>query len=145
MEVNESRVRRLAGELRQAIQRLTELAELDESCFLDDPHKVASAKYHLIVATEAIIDISNHIISKNKLGTPEDYGDIFRLLGKAGIVPADFAGELMKMARFRNRLVHIYWDVDDAEIYRLLSDGVADMERFLKLLRETLSSYLDSG
>ncbi len=70
MEINESRVLALLGELRQAIQRLTELRQLTKADFLGDPHKVASAKYHLIVSIEAIIDISNHLITKNNLGVP---------------------------------------------------------------------------
>jgi uncharacterized protein YutE (UPF0331/DUF86 family) len=34
------------------------------------------------------------------------------------------------MARFRNRLVHLYWDVDDARVHEFLRTGVDDMARF---------------
>jgi uncharacterized protein YutE (UPF0331/DUF86 family) len=37
---------------------------------------------------------------------------------------------LRAMARFRNRLVHLYWDVDDAGVHDYLQTGLADMERF---------------
>jgi uncharacterized protein YutE (UPF0331/DUF86 family) len=138
LEFDEDRVRRLAGELRRAVARLKELGALPKTDFLRDPHRVASAKYHFIVAIEAAVDLGNHIISKNSLGTPDDYGHIFRILGEAGIVPQEFAAQLANMARFRNRLVHIYWEVDEAEVHRLLSAGVADLERFLSLLGESL-------
>jgi len=136
---NETRVRRLLSELARAIQRLKELRALPQGDFLADPHRVASAKYHFIVAIEAAIDISNHLISKNCLGTPEDYGDVFRILGKAGVLPREFADRLVTMTLFRNRLVHIYWEVDDAELHRLLTDGVEDLERFVLLLRQALA------
>ncbi len=139
MERNETRLRRLLGELMKAIQRLKELRAIPQAGFLADPHKVASAKYHFVVGIEAAIDLGNHLISKNSLGTPEDYGDVFRLLGKAGVLPAEFADQLVTMARFRNRLVHIYWEVDDAELHRLLTDGVEDLERFVLLLRQALA------
>jgi len=34
------------------------------------------------------------------------------------------------MARFRNRLVHIYWEVDDELIYSMLTEHIKDMEEF---------------
>ena len=34
------------------------------------------------------------------------------------------------MARFRNRLVHLYWDVDDARVYQFLQEALGDVERF---------------
>lgn len=34
--------------------------------------------------------------------------------------------------RFRNRLVHLYWEVDDGEVYRILTTRLDDLERFLK-------------
>jgi len=139
LKLNETRVRRLLSELARAVRRLKELRAIPQTDFLADPHKVASAKYHFIVSIEAAIDVCNHLISKNSLGTPEDYGDVFRLLGKAGVLPAEFADRLVNMARFRNRLVHIYWEVDDTELHRLLTDGVADLEHFVVLLRHALA------
>lgn len=78
-------------------------------------------------------------MSKNSLGPPEDYGDVFRLLGKAGVLPAEFADQLVNMDRFRNRLVPIHWEVDDAGLHRPLTEGVADLERFVLLLRQALA------
>ena len=34
------------------------------------------------------------------------------------------------MARFRNRLVHPYWDVDDRRLHDYLYEGLADIESF---------------
>jgi len=48
-----------------------------------------------------------------------------------GIVDAGFAERLQRMARFRNRLIHIYWDINDETIYNLLQEDVCDIEEFL--------------
>jgi uncharacterized protein YutE (UPF0331/DUF86 family) len=32
------------------------------------------------------------------------------------------------MARFRNRLVHLYWDVDDRRIHEYLQGSLTDIE-----------------
>jgi len=34
------------------------------------------------------------------------------------------------MARFRNRLVHVYWDVDDRRVVEYLQESLGDLEQF---------------
>jgi uncharacterized protein YutE (UPF0331/DUF86 family) len=36
------------------------------------------------------------------------------------------------MAQFRNRLIHLYWDVDDRRVYEFLHDALTDIERFAR-------------
>ncbi len=35
------------------------------------------------------------------------------------------------MARFRNRLIHLYWEVDDNQIYEILQSRLDDFKTFL--------------
>ncbi|MBU1206766.1 MAG: DUF86 domain-containing protein [Proteobacteria bacterium] len=132
MEYNPDKVRKITSEVLSALQRLEDLRKLSEEEFAADPHKVASAKYNLIVAIEGAVDLSNHIISKNGFRTPEDYADTFRVMEEKGVFDAEFTNSLIQMARFRNRLVHIYWDIDDAEIYRIIQTRLQDIKQFLK-------------
>jgi len=44
----------------------------------------------------------------------------FNLMSEVGAFEEDFVDRLSKMARFRNRLVHIYWEVDDELVYSIL-------------------------
>jgi uncharacterized protein YutE (UPF0331/DUF86 family) len=64
-------VRKITSEVLSALQRLEDLRKLSEEEFAADPHKVASAKYNLIVAIEGAVDLSNHIISKNGFPRPK--------------------------------------------------------------------------
>jgi uncharacterized protein YutE (UPF0331/DUF86 family) len=131
-------VRKITSEVLSALQRLEDLGKLSEAEFAADPHKVGSAKYNLIVAIEGTVDLSNHIISKNRFRTPEDYADTFRVMEEKGVFDKEFSSSLVQMARFRNRLVHIYWDIDDAEIYRIIQTRLQDIRRFLR----EMGSYL---
>lgn len=125
-------MRKITSEVLSALQRLEDLRKLSEEEFAADPHKVASAKYNLIVAIEGAVDLSNHIISKNGFRTPEDYADTFRVMEEKGVFDAEFTDSLIQMARFRNRLGHIYWDIDDVEIYRIIQTRLQDIKQFLK-------------
>ena len=114
-----------------SLRRLEELGILDKSLFLADPHKIGSAKYHLIVAIEGIVDLCNHVIAKNGFRTPEDYSDTIRVMEEHQAFTHEFIETLIKMVRFRNRLVHIYWDIDDNEIFRIITEHLADIQHFL--------------
>ena len=99
---------RLVSELRKSLTRLRVLSKLPEDEFLGDPDKIGSAKYHFIVAIESSIDMCNHVISRNGYRVPEDYGDTFVVMGEVGAFDKDFAEDLRKMVKFRNRLVYLY-------------------------------------
>lgn len=128
---NPDKITRLVSEMRKAINRLKSLATLDKKSFLDDPDKIGSAKYHFVVAIESSIDICNHIISQNGYRAPEDYADTFQVLGEQGVYDKDFLKALKDMARFRNRLTHLYWEVDNDQVYEILQSRLIDFKTFL--------------
>lgn len=132
MEYNSDKVRKITSEILTALERLEDLQKLTKAEFIADPHKIGSAKYNLIVAIEGAVDLCNHVISKNGFRTPEDYTDTFMVMKEKGAFDERFTSSLIQMVRFRNRLVHIYWDVDDAELYRIIQTHLQDIRQFLK-------------
>ena len=136
MDYNGDRVRKITSEMLSALQRLEELRRLPEAEFLCDPHRVSSAKYNLIVAIEGAVDLCHHVIAKNRFRTPEDYADTFRVMEEKGAFDTGFSATMIQMTRFRNRLVHIYWDIAEAELYRILQTRLDDLRVFLKRFGE---------
>jgi len=122
---------KLVSELRKSISRLNHLAGIPAKEFLGDPDKISSSKYNFIVAIESCIDMCNHIIARNGYRVPDDYSDTFKVMDEVGAINSSFSEELKNMAKFRNRLVHLYWEVDDSQIYELLQSRVSDFKRFL--------------
>jgi len=129
---------KLVSELRKSIVRLRKLGKLSQDEFLKDPDKIGSSKYHFIVAIESTIDMSNHIISRNGYRIPEDYGDTFTVMGEVGAIEEAFAEELVKMAKFRNRLVHLYWEIDDRQLFEIIQTRLDDFKVFL----DSISAFL---
>ena len=128
---NPDKIASLVSEMRKAINRLKSLATLDKESFLNDPDKIGSGKYNFVMAIESAIDICNHIISQNGYRAPEDYADTFQVLGEQGIFDKDFLRTLKDMARFRNRLVHLYQEVDDEQVFEILQSRLDDFKTFL--------------
>lgn len=130
---------KLVSELRKNVARLRALGKLRQEEFLSDPDKIGSAKYHFIVAIEAAIDMCNHVISRNGYRAPEDYGDTFKVMEEVGVFDADFADDLRNMAKFRNRLVHLYWEVDDRQVHEILQGRLDDFKKVL----DSMAGFLD--
>lgn len=128
---NPDKIGRLVSEMRKAICRLKSLKVIDRNSFLNDPDKISSAKYNFIVAIESAIDICNHIISQNGYRAPDDYADTFQVLGEQNAFGKNFVKDLKEMAKFRNRLVHLYWEVDEEQVYELLQTRLNDFKIFL--------------
>ena len=131
---DQEKMAKLVSEFRKSVSRLQKLKELGQQKFLSDPDKIASAKYHFIVVIESSIDMCNHIISRNGYRVPEDYGDTFRVMSEEGAFDIKFSGQLVKMAKFRNRLVHLYWEIDDTVVYKVLEGNLGDLNKFIKLI-----------
>ncbi|OGW43012.1 MAG: antitoxin [Nitrospirae bacterium RBG_16_43_11] len=131
-QYNPDKLTKLISEMRKAIVRLKALRSVEKDIFLKDLDKLGSAKYYFVVAIESAIDIANHIISQNAYRAPEDYADTFQVLCERGAVDNEFVMSLKKMAKFRNRLIHLYWEVDDGQVYDILQTRVDDFNTFLK-------------
>ena len=117
------RIRRYVGDLR-------DLAEIGEADFLASVERQYAVLHALQLAIEACIEIATHICAADGLGIPATYAEAFDSLERAGIVDASLAADLRAMARFRNRIVHFYWDVGLDEVYAIVRGRLGDFERY---------------
>jgi len=129
--VDSDRLAEILGRLRGYLEQMRILAALPRDAFLQDFSRVAGAKYLLQIAIECCLDIAHHIVAEEGYRPPADYYDTFRILWENGIVPEAFLPTLRKMVGFRNRLVHLYWEVDDATVYRILQENLGDFETYI--------------
>jgi len=87
---------------------------------------------------ETCVDIANHIISDRGYRTPDNYGDTFRVLHENGVFKNDLFEIMLKMARFRNIVVHQYDKVDEAIVIGILKNNLnnftAYRDAILKIL-----------
>jgi uncharacterized protein YutE (UPF0331/DUF86 family) len=128
--VNASKVEEMLRNLESTMDQLSQIAQVDRKTFVDDSILTGAAKYYLQTGIETCIKIGNHIIASEKYRAPKDYRDVFSVLNENGILPDDMTKTLRLMAGLRNRLVHLYWDVDDEQIYTYLRENLGDFVTF---------------
>jgi uncharacterized protein YutE (UPF0331/DUF86 family) len=122
--------------LRRYVLVLEGLAAVPKEAFLAHPDRIGNAKYHFVIAIECCIDIANHIIASENFRFPKDNADSFAVLIEEEILPETLRESLKDMARFRNRLVHIYWEVDDERVYEYLRTVLGDFHAFARAVAE---------
>ncbi|HHF55860.1 MAG TPA: DUF86 domain-containing protein [Thermoplasmatales archaeon] len=93
---------------------------------------------YLQVAIECCLDIGEMIISFERLKKPETYREIIEILGKANILPEDFARKFIEAVKFRNILVHMYADIDVKIIHEILQEKIDDFNEFAKYIARYL-------
>ncbi|MCE5219812.1 MAG: DUF86 domain-containing protein [Clostridium sp.] len=113
------------------LNKLKKLRAFDKGIFIEDFTKVDSAKYLLQVSIEAMLDISSHLIARNRWGKPKDDKEHFQMLSDNGIIDKNDVSIYFNMEKFRNRIVHMYFDISDDMIYDIVQNNINDFERFI--------------
>jgi uncharacterized protein YutE (UPF0331/DUF86 family) len=136
--MNKEKVLRQLAMLNGYLRELVTIRNIPQEEFEENTLIRAAAERLLQVAIETIQNIGNHIIATKGYRSPKDYADIFKVLEEEKIVPGDFSEQLQKMARFRNRLVHLYWDIEAKIIYDIIQDRLGDFQRFAQIVLEEM-------
>jgi uncharacterized protein YutE (UPF0331/DUF86 family) len=114
--------------------RLLEMKQLTRDEFLHDDMRQAAVERLLHLSIESCLNIGNRLVSlfqfEKPIETPETYADVFKALHHLGVVDEDFSKRLVQMAKFRNRLVHAYWDLEKEAVYQILQDCAVDFQIF---------------
>lgn len=134
MPLDRDKVNSQLRRLEEHIGHLDEVRRGGQEAFLKDSLVEAAAERYLQIAIETILNLGNHVIAVQGLRLPQEYADIFRILEEAGILKSELVPRFVEMARFRNKLVHLYWEIDKLEIWKILQDDLGDLVTFEKII-----------
>ena len=130
----DERIKEHLKQLNKYYLLLSEMRKTDFDKFENNPIIQASSERFLQLAIESCLNIGNRLISfhqfKKPIETPETFSDIFVQMRKLGIINGAFCERLIKMAKFRNRLVHLYWEIERQMVYRIIQDNLDDFRLF---------------
>jgi uncharacterized protein YutE (UPF0331/DUF86 family) len=138
MSLNHDLIQARFGDIQQSLERLHEIRELPRVRFLADQDILDVTCYRLLVAIEAALQICFHVSARRLQRVPDTYAECFALLGEAGILPEDLSQDLQRMTRFRNMLVHVYWEVDYGLVYDALQEHLDDLGAFVRAISDLL-------
>lgn len=111
--------------------------------FQRDPRMVAAAESYLRRALEALLDIARHVLARAFGRGATEYAEVARQLGDVGVVSPGQTERLVLMARCRNRLVHLYDEVTEAELYDVLTWHLADVPDIVDAVTAWMAAHPD--
>ena len=121
-------------QLDEYLEILRAISQTPQETFLKDKIVIGSAKYYLQVSIECCLDVANHIIASEKFRAPKNYSDSFMVIQEEGLISSELGNKLRQMAKFRNRLVHLYGEVDDAYVYEYIRGELKDFGEFKSII-----------
>jgi uncharacterized protein YutE (UPF0331/DUF86 family) len=118
------------------LDRLEGLGAVPVGQFVADDTRAAAAESYLRRALEALFDVGRHLLAKG--GFTElagEYKGIARGLTTLSAVSPALGEDLVKMAGYRNRLVHLYNEVTNAELHAILQANLGTVREAARAIR----------
>lgn len=128
--VDPQAVQALLQSLSEYTEDLRTYQQLSHDEVVTDRNYQSMIRYAMQTAIQCVVDIANHLLIGGDLEQPSDSRSAILGLGRHGILPQDFAQELIGMPGLRNVIVHRYMTVDHELIYQFLHRCVTDFEMF---------------
>ena len=136
----DDRIKEHLQQLNKYHLHLAEMRKLKREVFLQDAVFQGAAERFLQLAIESCLNIGNRILSLQQFQKPLDplqtYADIFLSLKDIGVIDQDLSDRLVMMAKFCNRLVHLYWEISPEKIFEIVQNNLEDFELFEKKIVE---------
>lgn len=109
-------------------RRLSQLAELPATEYVQT--HAYEGRYLVQAAAQICIDLAHHVIASNGWPPTVEYRDSFARLTEHDVLEDELAARLQDLAGLRNRLVHLYDDVDDVMVHDAMREGLDDIDAF---------------
>ncbi|HXW00704.1 MAG TPA: DUF86 domain-containing protein [Anaerolineae bacterium] len=81
-------------------------------------------------------------MAKTAYKAPASYSECFESLSELNILDESLQERLIQMARFRNILVHRYWQVDSERVLRYARENLDDFENYLHSIGQFVGPQL---
>jgi len=98
---------------------------------LKDRYLLKALKYCLIEIAEAMADTLQHLLSRTKGLAAESYLELVEKASQSALIDPDLLGRLKFFFKFRNMLVHRYWEIEDRRLLQDTRKGLEDFELFM--------------
>jgi len=132
--VNIETIRQKVHLIEENLSKLESLKSMLFEQFVGDYRNIEASKHLLQVSIEAMIDVANHIVARNRWGIPAKSADSFRILREHKYFTEQEEELFATMVKFRNRVVHLYHRIDHDELYRILQENLGDFKIYIKAI-----------
>jgi len=123
------------------IEKLELLRVKDYQEFCSDFRNVDSTLHRLQISIQALIDIGSYIIAELGLKTPSFSAEVIEILTEARFIDPKDQDRYISMVQFRNRVVHVYNNIDVEVLHGILQQEIDDIRRLYRTLLQIIEDH----
>ena len=139
--LNTARILELTRYIESCLEEIKPYSKIGIKEFLSDKKNPPFVESYLRRSLEALFDIGRHILAKTYGFKEIEYKEIARELGKREVISQELSDVLIKMAGYRNRMVHFYKEITPDEIHQILINNLGDFDKFNKEVISFIRKY----
>lgn len=132
--LNRQLVRNRAREIRDSLEKIQRYTALTDAEFFADERNLYTVMHLLLIAIDAVAALYNPILAKKGGEAPSSYAECFAGMRDLKLLDDALAARLVRMARFRNLLVHRYWKIDPTQVLRFAREDLGDFTTYLQVV-----------
>jgi uncharacterized protein YutE (UPF0331/DUF86 family) len=140
--IDREKIRQKLHFMRVQLKRLHEIRSTNQGEFFGNDLYIHAATRMLQIAIEAMLDLSSHIAAHEGWGLPKSYAEVIQIAARNLSIPENAIKTYTAMARFRNRVVHLYDEAGAREIWTIIQENLQDFEPFM---RAVVDRYLSNS
>ncbi len=123
------------------VAEIRKLPLSDQAIFFMDNRNLFAAESCLRRALEALLDLGRHILAKGFAVGVSEFKDIAIKLEEQKILSHELAQKYKLIAGYRNRLVHVYHDVNANELFEICNTELHDFDEITMAIKTWLKSH----
>lgn len=107
--------------------------------YIDDYNKQLVVERLLQLIIQVAIDINRYFLKQLEVEQPETNFEIFIEVGRRGIIAMELAEQLAPSGSLRNRLVHMYEEIDPVKVHEAIQKTL----QTYRIYQRQVTNYLD--
>ncbi len=123
-----------AATVERCVARARQEYEADPGTFLTNFTRQDAAILNVQRACEAVLDMGQHLVRRERLGVPQSARDVFDLLARGQWIDANLVDALKHMVAFRNIAVHEYQRLVVPILVNVITQHLDEFLKFTKIV-----------
>jgi uncharacterized protein YutE (UPF0331/DUF86 family) len=141
MKIDTEKIQQYLLEIKARHREITELLlKNSDANIIKEPWVLKGLKYTLIEIAEAMANILQHILAKDRGEPVVGYIETIIRAGETGIVSDTLSKKIKPFFDFRNSLIHRYRFISDEKLLELVRENKTDFISFI----EAIENYIKS-
>ena len=141
MKIDTEKIQRYLMEIKARHHEIKELLlRSSDADLLKDPWVLKGLKYSLVEIAEAMANILQHILAKDRGEPVTGYVETVIRAGETDIIPNPLSQKIKPFFDFRNSLIHRYWVISDEKLLSLVRENQTDFLAFIEAIEDYIKS-----